>query len=251
MKPLNSLNHFPKIPLRVFIELEEGQNTIELTACSDTLAIDYIEITPFEKYYTNDINFNIADGGDYIIYNGENNKESYLSYEINKKDTILTHNNRNKETISFNIQNMDFGFFNISPNINTKEFKSLDLNNMTSSNNNQIIISNFSQKSSQLWAIIPVDNDHYKIMNKQNGKCLEISKENNRVILNDYSSKKSQHWCVKRIGTKIHFDKNYHVPQNSVLETTRRISEELDFEWQTWNTYLPEFSAIDILDISD
>jgi hypothetical protein len=56
LKPLNSLHDLPKRPLKIPVQLQRGLNTIEIAACDDTIAIDYIEIVPFEKYYRDDVN---------------------------------------------------------------------------------------------------------------------------------------------------------------------------------------------------
>ncbi|MFA5327368.1 MAG: RICIN domain-containing protein [Prolixibacteraceae bacterium] len=248
LKPLNSLQDFPKRPLKIPVQLKQGLNSIEIAACEDTIAIDYIEIVPFEKYYGDDVNYKIVDGANYIISNAANNKCLEIENGSSLNDALLYYNDYKGEKYQhFNIQNVDYGFFKLSPcHIEGKQ-KCLDVAWLSKSNNAIIHMWDFQKQSNQLWTIIPVGHEKYKIMNKLCGKCLEISSKNNQVVQNDYMGSESQHWIFKRADNNIYFDKNFHTTQNSALEATRRIAKELDFDWKYLESNLPELPALDIL----
>jgi hypothetical protein len=248
LKPLNSLNDFPKRPLKIPVQLQQGLNTIEIAACDDTIAIDYIEIVPFEKYYRDDVNYKIVDGANYIILNAANNKCLEIENGSSLNNTLLCYNDYKGEKYQhFNVQNIDYGFFNLSPCHVEGNPSSLDVAWASKSNNAAIIMYNFNKQSNQLWAVIPVGHEQYKIINRMSGKCLEISSTNNQVVQNEYMGSESQHWIFKRADNNIYFDKDFHIAQNSVLEATRRIAEELDFDWMWLDSNLPELPALDIL----
>ena len=248
---LKALNHWHAIPnrrLKRSIQLVKGINTIEIAACKDTIAIEYIEIAPFEKYFRDDVNYKIVDGANYIIINAANSKCLEIENGSTLDHALLTYNNYHGEKYQqFNIQNVDYGYFNILPCHLERKQKCLDVDSFSKANNATVSIWNFNLQSNQLWTIIPVGNDKYKIMNKLSGKCLEISSKNSQVVQNDYKGSDSQHWIFKRSDDTINFDKKYHLKQNSVLEATVRIAEELDFDWKLLESKLPELPALDIL----
>ncbi len=248
LKPLDTLKHTSKLPLKIPIQLRKGNNTIELLAKHDTCGIEYIEIVPYEKYYKDNEYYKIVDGANYVIINAANNK----CLEINSKDLlnevlVCSNDYQEKKSQYFNIQNVDYGFFNIAPSCLTDRFNGLEIVNDFDTDNNAIVSAEFDQQSKQLWAIIPVGNNEYRIINKLNGECLTLSSEDNPVIGSEYACINSQHWFFKRVGDQINFDSTYHVPPNSALEATRRIAEELDFDWQNISLNLPEMPALDIL----
>jgi len=248
LKPLNSLHDFPKRPLKIPVQLKQGLNTVEIAACDDTIAIDYIEIVPFEKYYRDDANYKIVDGANYVILNAANNNCLEIENGSSLNHTLLCYNDyKGKEYQHFNVQNIDYGFLNLSPCHIKGNQKCLDVAWFLKSNNAAIIMYDFNKQSNQLWAVIPVGHEKYKIINRMSGKCLEISSNNNQVVQNEYISSERQHWVFKRADNTIYFDKKFHVAQNSVLEATRRIAEELDFDWMWLDTNLPELPARDIL----
>jgi hypothetical protein len=248
LKPLNSLHDLPKRPLKIPVQLQRGLNTIEIAACDDTIAIDYIEIVPFEKYYRDDVNYKIVDGANYVISSAANNKCLEIENGSSLNNAILCYNDYKGEKYQhFNVQNIDYGFFNLSPCHMEGNQKCLDVVGASKSNNATIIMYDFNKHSNQLWAVIPVGHEKYKIINRVSGKCLEISSNNNQVVQNEYMGSESQHWIFKRADNNIYFDKKFHIAQNSILEATRRIAEELDFDWMWLDSNLPELPALDIL----
>lgn len=248
LKPLKGLNDFPKRPLKLPVQFQRGQNTIEIAACDDTIAIDYIEIVPFEKYYRNDVNNKIVDGANYIIVNAANKKCLEIEKGSASNYALLCYNDyKGEEHQHFNVQNIDYGFFNLSPCHIESLSNCLDVAWGSKSNDTAIIMYNFNKQANQLWAIIPIGNEQYKIINRMSGKCLEISSTNNQIVQNEYIGSISQHWIFKRADDEIFFDKKFHIAQNSVLEATRRIADELDFDFLWFDTNIPELPALDIL----
>lgn len=248
LKPQNTLSHTPNLPLKIPVQLNRGNNTIELLAKQDTCAIEYIDIVPFEKYYCDDKNYEIIDGANYIILNAASNKcLDFENENVNTRKLRCSNRYQGKVTQHFNIQNVDYGFFNFNPCDLTDKLNSIEIADASDPENKSIICNEYSLLSKQLWAIIPVGDGQYKILNKMNGECLEVSPGNNLVIRSEYANSKSQHWVFKRVDNQINFDSTYHVSQNSALEATRRIAEELDFDWQNISLELPEMPALDIL----
>ena len=247
-KPLNSWYSFPGQPLKVPVQFVKGNNSIEFMSCKDTVGIDFIEVAPYECFYRKDINYKLVDGANYLIRNVQSKKFLDIENGSSENDALLCTSDFNgKNHQRFNIQNMDYGFFKISPTHIKYYKRGLDVANFSKENNATVVMWDFSGHLNQLWAIIPVRKDVYKIMNKLSGKCLELMEETGLVVQNEYSQAATQHWNFERSDNSIYFDLKYHIKQNSPQEATCRVNEILDFEWVLLDAHLPPLPALDIL----
>lgn len=247
-KPLNSWYSFSGKPLMVPVQLVKGVNSIEFIACNDTVGIDFIEVAPYEPFYRNNPNYNLVDGATYFIKNAQSQQFLDIENGSPENDALLCCSDYNgKNHQQFNIQNVDYGFFKISPT-NVKYYKrGLDVANFSKKNNATVVLWDFSGHLNQLWAIIPVQSGAYKMINKLSGKCLELSEVNDLVIQNEYQGLASQHWYLDRADSTIFFDLKYHIDQDSPQEATCRVNEILDFEWVILDANLPPLPSIDLM----
>lgn len=233
IKSLNtagSLFCYPGHQVRIRQPFHKGINTIEVSVQSHPIGLDYLDIIPVEKFYRNTPDFRLTDGATYAIYNVSNDHA-----------LDVTH----KSSQQFNIQNMDYGFFVFR----TKEVKNtLELAWNPYFSLDTLKQATFSGRDNQQWAIIPAGNDHYKIISKVNGKCIELAQDGHLAVNNDYTGQSSQQWKFERIGSTTQFDSATHVPQNTPLEYACRVKDALNFEWMIFSNYFPALPAKDILE---
>ncbi len=248
LKALNSWYSFPNKRLKIPVHLVEGQNMIEIKDCQDTIAIESIEITPYEKYYLNDKNYKITDGANYIITNLKNNE--CLEIENGSKDEgtpLICGMYRGMNYQHFNIQNVSYAFFKIAPAHIDKYADCLEVLSFSKENKAGIVKCHYHKAPNQEWAIIPVAPGQYKILNKWSGKSMECLPDSKQVVQSEYKGLASQIWTLKRSDNKIYFDKEFHSLPNSLSEVADRITKELDFEWMELTANLPPLPAVDIL----
>lgn len=247
-KPLNSWYSFSGKPLMLPVQFVKGSNSIEFIACTDTVGIESIELAPYERFYRNEANYHLVDGANYVIKNCQS--ENFLHIENGSPDNdalVRCSDSTGQKHQQFNIQNVDYGFFKISPT-HVKYYKrGLDVANFSRENNASVVLWDFNGHLNQLWAIIPVKSGAYKIMNKLSGKCLEQRADNGFVVQNEYQESETQHWYFDRADSTIFFDLKYHIDQDSPQEATCRVNEILDFEWVLLDAHLPPLPSLDIL----
>lgn len=225
-----SLYCYPGHQVRIKHPFHKGINTIEVSVADNPIGLDYLDIIPVEKFYRNAPDFKITDGATYAIYNAANNKGL---------NTVL------KSITGFNIQNIDYGYF-VFRTKGKKNTMTLAWNTYFSQDT--LRQAAFSGDDNQQWAIIPVGDDHYKIMSKRNGKCLELLKEGQLAVRNEYTGSAQQQWRFERTDTTIRFDTASHVPQNTPLEYTCRVKDAINFEWMIFSNYFPALPASDIFE---
>ncbi|MBW8683880.1 RICIN domain-containing protein [Chitinophaga rhizophila] len=224
-----SLYCYPGHQVRIKHPFRKGLNTIEVSVSSKPIGLDYLDIIPAEKYYRDDPGFKIIDGANYAIYNAGNDKGLHTLLKYPQK---------------VNIQNIDYGFFVLR----TKEQKNaLTLAWNTYYSQDTLRQTVFSGNDNQQWAVVPVGDDHYKIVSKLNGKCMEVTNDGRLAVRNDYSGSAYQHWRFERVDNTLSFDTATHVPQNTPLEYACRVKDALNFEWMTFSNYFPALPANDIL----
>lgn len=232
LKNLNtagSLYCYPGHQTRIKYLFRKGINTIDVSVLNHSIGLDYLDIIPVEKFYRNTPDFKITDGATYAVYNAGNNKGL---------NTVLNYPQE------MNIQNIDYGYFVLR----TKGKKNaLTLAWNTYYSQDTLKQAAFSGNDNQQWAIIPVGDDHYKIISKRNGKCVELAKDGHLAVHNDYNGSAYQQWRFERTDTTIRFDTATHVPQNTPLEYTCRVKDALNFEWMIFSNYFPALPANDIL----
>jgi hypothetical protein len=207
-----------------------------------------MEITNYENFYRTDKNYNLIDGANYKIKNVKNNQYLEIEKGSPENNAQLTYGNyKGGRFQQFNIQNVNYGFFKLSPLHIDKLNRVLDVEAESRANKGKVLIWDNQQKDNQLWAIIPVEKGVYKIVNRNSSKCMEILPGSKTVVQMEYRHAKSQHWQFERTDSKIYFDSVCHIPQNSCLEAAYRVNDVVDFVWVAIDA-LPALPGIDIFD---
>lgn len=246
LKPTTNLAWFPFKRSYFPINLRKGVNTIELKPLNDSVGIDYIEILPYEKFYRNSKNYHLTDGASYKIRNVQTG--NYLSIDSSDQKSGALTRGKYFQGISsqiFNIQNVDYGFFKISPKHILDLKKSLEVRNTSTFNYDSVGQWDYWGGGNQQWAIIPVRNNIYKILNRWNGKCLQPISDS-LIVQNDYSGLESQHWEFTQADSNLFFDSTTHIKQDSPLEYVLRLAEVIDFDFVQIG--LPDMKASSILE---
>ena len=247
-RPVRDWYSEPKMPFIIKAKFREGNNNIQIIPGKDSIAIDYMDITNHEKFYRTDKNFKLIDGANYKIQNIGTSQCLEIekgSPENNSQLTCGTYKGANSQ--QFNILNVNYGFFKLSPLNGLKFKRTLDVVAESRDNNGKIVIWDYQRKDNQQWAIIPVEKDVYKIVNRNSSKCLEILPYNKTVVQMEYRHAKNQLWHFERIDNKINIDSLFHLTQNTCLEAAYRVNDVVDFVWVGIDG-LPAMPGTDILD---
>ena len=216
-----SLYCYPGRQVRIKHLFHKGINTIEVSVSNHPIGLDYLDIIPVEKFYRNNRDYQLTDGAIYNVSNGSSTQQ-------------------------FNIQNIDYGFFVLKTKGSKKNTLELSWNPYFSQDT--LRQATFSGRDNQQWAIIPTGNNHYKIISRINGKCIELAKDGHLAVNKDYVGQPSQQWKFERVGTTTRIDTAAHVPQNTPLEYTCRVKDAINFEWMIFSNYFPALPAKDILE---
>lgn len=233
-KPLDSWLTFPDRSLAIPVSLKEGMNRIEVFSEQDTIGIEHIEIAYYEKFYRDMPGYEIIDGANYVIRNSHN--DFVLEVDSGKMfntDRLNIAKAQESPHQVFNIQNINYGFFKISPTHIDNYSKAVEVYGFSKEEEANVVQFDYYGYPNQEWAIIPIENGSYKIINKQSSKCLDYNPVSLSIYQSEYAGLASQHWYLERVDDTLFYDTIHHVPQNSVLEAACRINEgdARDFDW--------------------
>ena len=208
--------------------IKKGRNTITISAASDTLCIDYIQLGALE-------NFSHDDCRDFSFnyYNIVNVKSQLcITY-----DTLCATKNRNIGLRAYcagdstQLLRMDYVGYPLW-RIGYYKRDSLDMCLQVQSREYQpfslyspIISDKCIKCSSVQWVFIPVGDSKYRIMNKHTGLFLDsyrdsISKED-ILIQNKYTGNESQIWMLRKQGVNPYADRYFRA--NSAISEAMRI----------------------------
>lgn len=241
LTPTANILWFPSRRFSFPIKLKKGINTIEISPLNDSIAVDYIEVINYENFYRNLPDYNLVDGANYVIKNVGNSNSLKVDEPILENFSLIKHGKYiDSSSQKFNIQNIDYGFFRISPTHIEGYRKSLEVLGFSPFNYDSIGQWDYYGGTHQQWAIIPESKGIYKILNRLNGKCLQALPDNDLVVQNDYSGLPSQLWKFERTDTSIVFDSLTHITQDTPLEYVLRLAQAIDFQI----IQLPSFPAM-------
>lgn len=241
--PTHTKYTYPSKPFVAKINLKKGYNILNFISLNDTIHLDNIEIVNYERFYRDDPFYNLIDGASYKIKNCHTN--NYLEIHENSKEDfakVITTDYNNFDNQKFYLQNIDYGFFKISPTHVAKDKKVLEVLGYSRKENASIVQCFFHGEANQQWAIIPVSQNRYKILNRFNSKCLQAD-INGKVSQGTYKDLSKQHWIFEKTNDSIFLDSTSHVVQDSPVEIASRIFHSIDFEWFLPASYLPDLPA--------
>lgn len=231
LKPTRNIFCFPPKPFVFPIKLKKGVNTINIKSLNDSVGIDFIEILNYEELYRDKLGYDLIDGANYTIKNVSTGKCLEVNDAADNNASLIKQGESKKYPHQcFNIQNVDYGFFRVSPT-HVKDYKkAMEVLSLSKFDNDSIGQWEYIGGRNQQWAIIPAGNGNYKILNRFNGKCLQAHPSNSLVIQNDFVGSELQLWKFERVGSGLTFDSLTHIIQGSAHEAVLRINEAIDFE---------------------
>lgn len=157
--------------LHIPVALNQEINTIRLESLKNTVAIDFIQIVASEDYRLT-LDAQITSGGIYQI----ENKHNGLSLSIKNKgrkieSPAVVSRFKGEPHQKFRLTYCDYGFYKFTP-IHIQDLsRALNVLGFVKRSGSEIGLLESQRTPRQKWAVIPLSNGYYKIVNKFSGKC--------------------------------------------------------------------------------
>lgn len=238
LDPTKSLNVFRNNRSVHEISLRKGVNEITLKYGKGEAAIDYLCLSTVEQYNDNKIKLS---GSKYChLINKKTNKcITYNSHKgVSSHDIVLKPAEEvcdNSNCLHINYQG--YACHKISFSTNDQSVLSLESDNKFIKPNISIKAASNRNTTSQSWVFIPIEDNIYKIMNKETGLYLKSETDetgNDYLVEDTYTGSESQKWQIDYTNIKSKFNADYKY--GSAISKAVRITDIMNlFEWFSFN----------------
>lgn len=224
--------------------LKKGMNVITLCNPSDTMGLDYIQLSSVESYSSK----NQTDFSRNYWYISNKQTHNYITFDTQKGPKFegieLRPLSRNKYSQLLRLDYQGYPLWKIS----SYRKASIELCLEVKFGTPETLCSGsvVSQGSSVLrpfqnWAIFPDGDGYFHIMNKHTGMYLESKKDNHSsmeyLVQNPYSNRESQKWLFEKKGENKDFNPFYSIG-SAISEAIRVYDVTHQFEFYNNNGLL-------------
>lgn len=228
LAPTRNSESFTEKWFNFSMPIRKGRNTITISAASDTLCVDYIQLGALENFSHDDCHdfsanyYNIVNVKSQlcITYDtlraAKNGKIALKAYSAGDSTQLLRIDYAGYPLWRIGYYKKDF----LDMCLNIEFGLQNTLLPMTPVTSGKYIKRPFDQ-----WLFIPVGKDNYRIMNKHTGLFLDSYRDSismgDILIQNKYSKNESQIWKLRKQGKNPYADRYYRT--NSAISEAMRI----------------------------
>lgn len=241
LAPSRNIDSFAEKWIHKPYAFKKGKNIITFSNASDTLCLDYIQLsaiesvkkseqTDFSSYYYNIVN---KASHHYVTF------DTTMTSKVNQIE--LKPYDKNNKAQLIRLDNEGYPLWKIGYYNKTNIDLCLEISFGTPrvlAPDSLITVGVYENRPFRQWAFLPQGDGSYRIMNKHNGMFLDtrIDKRTGKELLvqNPYSDKGSQIWMLKKQGVNPFCDKFFKI-NSAISEAMRVLDLTHSFEYFIYN----------------
>ena len=241
LEPTSSFKIFRDSRTGLDVTLSKGNNTLSISFAGDTIGIDYIQTGAVEPYNANDL----KDFSTSLCCISNQKSGHYLTFDT-LKSALLSNITLKPYSSNDSCQLLRLNYLGY-PCWNICAFKtdSIDLcmeaKYCLTEAGDTISQYKFQNGNHQKWVFMPLGNELYKIMSKDNGLFLEAQKDKKTgkeiIVQNPYSGKDSQKWRIGKKCSNPHADLVFKIG-SSISEALRIFDITNQYEWIAYDNWI-------------